>query len=117
MLRFLGCLFLVQITVYGQGLPYGAPPPLPLAGIPPTIAPINPTVYPFGSTVPPFPVPGVPGIPGVPGVVPPGVIPPGVLPPGVRNPYYNYNPAVGPAVPILTYSNTGPNLEGAYEFR
>lgn len=108
-----------QALVHGQGFPYGAPslPLDPRIGVPPSIPPINPNVYPFGPAAPPFPVPGIPAIPGIPRV--PGV-PPGATPPlgGVRNPYYNnYNTPVGPAVPILTYSSNGPNIDGTYEFR
>ncbi|XP_063361287.1 larval cuticle protein A1A-like [Cydia amplana] len=95
MIRFLPCILLCCSLASGQTLssplPLGVTPvPYVPPGLPP-IPPVAPTIFPFGPT----PRPLVPGVA------------------GYNNPYYN--PAVGQAVPILTYSNDH-GADGSYSY-
>ncbi|XP_063379460.1 uncharacterized protein LOC134666238 [Cydia fagiglandana] len=98
MIRFLSCILLCCSLASGQTLssplPLGATPvPYVPPGLTP-IPPVAPTIFPFGPT-PRVPRPLVPGVA------------------GYNNPYYN--PAAGPAVPILTYSNDH-GADGSYSY-
>ncbi|XP_049866249.1 uncharacterized protein LOC126366948 [Pectinophora gossypiella] len=100
MLRLLSCVLLYLSLTSGQVVPYG-PTTAPFApNIPTAIAPTVPPVIPAAGPFPfgPTPRPIVPGYN------------------GYNNGYYNrFNPAAGPAIPILTYSNDHVG-DGTYSF-